>query len=1465
MEEKKYYLGLDIGTDSVGFCVTDRDYNIVRKHKVIQYGDHSDYHGNHLWGSRLFDEAETAASRRMARESRRRYQRRKWRIILLQNIFKPEMDKIDPFFFDRLNNSAVHLEDRKEELRDQYLLFNEDYSDKDFYEEYPTIYHLRLDMINHPEKKFDLRLVYLAFAHMIKYRGNFLTEGELSSIGNDPSTVQRLFDELNAIITSINEESELTAMSEIPCDDKIAVQIIDAFKRISKKGEIYDALVSKFNLTGMKSTDFRASVFKLISGSKIALGKLFADLEAEPEILKVSVDFAKEDFMDVDLPKLTDDIGAERISLIQKIKEIYDLRILCHLLNGKKYVSEAMVGIYDSHKKQLAELKNLIRKYNPSKYSAFFRKMTGKPSYAGYIGYTDYNSKKITSNHMTSLDDLYKEIKTILPLDSFDKPDFVFKSETDFDEFKDIRDAIDAQSLLLRQNSKDNGVLPYQLNLIEMREILKNQGQYYPFLLEMDKDFNNPEKQSFKIESILKFKIPYYVGPLSDDEGINKWVQKKQTGVKITPWNFHDVIDEEKTAQAFMENLKNYCTYLMNEPTLARHSLYYSMFILLNEMNKWYVNEAPIFTEDKAYLVKEVYFKVRKPSKKMIEEALKRKYGQSVKFASTNGLTNEEKGAKDEDFHANLSSWIDMLNPQGFSERLLHEPALIDKAEDIIYTIAMFEDKSLVRKSLEKMGLTAGQIKYFSGLKYDGWGKLSKKLLCGLKEEKVNNATGEVLEYSILDEMWLTNSNFMELYEKEGSAFKKQVEECNAALQEKPEDLIDQEYTSPMMKRALRQTIKIVDELKRILHIDSFDSYFVESTRSEGEKKRTKSRKKQLQEILESAKKFKSEMDDEYFKSRIERLSKELEARDEDELKGKRLFLYFMQLGRSVYTGEEISLDDLSKEYDIDHIIPQSKVKDDSFTNTVLVERGVNNKKQDQYPIPKDILTNKGIAWIRTLNSLSKLSSVPLMPDMKMKRLLRSINKPLTDEDLSGFVKRQLVSTSQSVKAVCDVLKAIDPKAKIVYSKAGLVSEFRAEFGLVKSRDLNDFHHAHDAYLNIVVGNVYNKVFSTGNPDTIRYRKEHFEGFNMDLGYIFRHDQRVYQKDTLIWKAKRYDENGNELPDGKGTIDLVRKSLGYHDIVVTRMMVTNVGKQGFFNKISIHSAKAGDASYPLKTSGPFACEDYAKKYGGYSDLTNPYASLVKSEGKKGKTAYSLEYVPTIVRKSIGSDQKKLEEYLVQNNGLKKPEILIEKLLKYTIVRIPTEAENGKKGMVRVAITGKTGNSLICINQTQLILPNQYVRIVKRISNLLGTNLSAGQKKDLTFLQKYGKEDIHIDKKNDITRKECEELFDYLVKESYTRPEFEGLPKLSPTIKKLKAKKEAFVELNTLDMAKTLSIMIKMLSCKSALGLNLNYLADDLPSAFGNLVFSKMLTPGTQIIQTSTTGLFERVLFTVPEE
>ena len=60
-----------------------------------------------------------------------------------------------------------------------------------------------------------------------------------------------------------------------------------------------------------------------------------------------------------------------------------------------------------------------------------------------------------------------------------------------------------------------------------------------------------------------------------------------------------------------------------------------------------------------------------------------------------------------------------------------------------------------------------------------------------------------------------------------------------------------------------------------------------------------------------------------------------------------------MQLGKCAYTGKSISFDELedNSKWNIDHIWPQAKIKDDSLDNKVLVDSNANGAKKDIYPI----------------------------------------------------------------------------------------------------------------------------------------------------------------------------------------------------------------------------------------------------------------------------------------------------------------------------------------------------------------------------------------------------------------------------------------------------------------------------------------------------------------------------------
>ena len=115
---KDYYVGFDIGTESVGWAVSDFYYNLCK------------FHGKSMWGYELFDECNTAVDRRTFRNSRNRIDRKKQRIAWLQMLFNEEISKVDIAFFQRLKESNLYLEDKSTNV--PYAVF----ADKNYIEMY---------------------------------------------------------------------------------------------------------------------------------------------------------------------------------------------------------------------------------------------------------------------------------------------------------------------------------------------------------------------------------------------------------------------------------------------------------------------------------------------------------------------------------------------------------------------------------------------------------------------------------------------------------------------------------------------------------------------------------------------------------------------------------------------------------------------------------------------------------------------------------------------------------------------------------------------------------------------------------------------------------------------------------------------------------------------------------------------------------------------------------------------------------------------------------------------------------------------------------------------------------------------------------------------------------------------------------------------------------------------------------
>lgn len=1513
MNDKKYYLGLDIGTSSVGFAVTDDQYNLIRKK------------GKHLWGSRLFDEANTAEGRRLNRSNRRRLARRRQRIGLLRELFAEEIFKIDSNFYNRLDYSAIHVSDKEDfgkSLLQGYM------SDKQFYKKYPTIYHLRDKLLTNNEKA-DIREIYLAFAHMIKYRGNFLHEGEINNVGNDLSELIGAFDKVNESLKNISEfNNEIDFQFHI--DDERAKKLYDLFKTPYSKTEYLEKEKEIFGLTNKQLIE----MLSLINGGSRKAKALFKELEDE-EIQKFDVGFEVEDFEAYILASNLDD---SYINLLLNLKKIYDIKTLVALLKNSKSLSEAMVNIYKKHKTDLYLLKGVYKDFVPDKYNVMFVDASNKKSkeeksanktgcsYSEYVGRYFTSDRKRKDLNRIEIDELYKRIKSDLNFNYYLKDcDLSLLSNEELLEFnrkkeiiekinKDIEDG----NFLRIQNNKSNGVIPYQLNKNEMMTIIEKQGKYYPFLLNKATSFINPKKEEYKLISLLEYKIPYYVGPLkTTDNSKNSWIVRKEEEGKITPWNFYSLVDESETAKNFINRMKIKCTYLNDEDTLPKNSLLNLQFQIFNELNNVYLGENKSLTfEDKKYLFENVY----KTSKKVTVTNIKNALKSIHKDLKLRAKKSDDEEKLTDILKTSYSSYFDLSNEKGFGKDFDLNPELFDKAEKVIMLVTLFEEKSVLKNELAKLNLNDEQIKYFASLSYKGWGRYSKKLLLN-KSEKVNPINFDILSLStingfdntkehkdtIFNLVKYTSENFMQVLNNSEYGFVDTIQKYNNLVSKPGTDIFDQIdecYASPSVKRSIRQTIKIVQELKKILKIKDFDRIFVECTREkQKDPKKKDSRRKKLEQIYKEAEQTINKLNA-ITKEELESLKKALNSKTDDDLRGKKLFYYFAQFGHDVYTGEPIKLNNLN-DYDIDHIIPQAMVKDDSFTNKVLVKKSINNLKSNTYPFGDNekILTSRGKEWVTFLN---RIHDNDLMTSEKMNRIIRTT--PLSNEEMEGFINRQLTTTNQSVKAVCDILKKED-KGQIVYSKASLVSEFRNEFDLVKVRQLNNLHHANDAYLNIVVGNVYYEKFNNLDTkkyieDLNKYNDEHpNEKLKLftDVKSIFEYQDSIPSRrndGTVVWYRTLPDFDflaeelrKQDITDFKGrttnetllkkffskfdiassiggTIEKVRKTLSWHDPMVTHMVYTQTGKQGFFNKITIKRAVSnripGDndsASFPLKKSSRERFDNLSKngwedKYGGYSDLISPYYYIVKSQSKKGEEIYSLETIPSILASSIKSSSD-VENYLANVNKLINPKLVFDyekKLLINTKICFETK----EKENVALGITGRSKNSLLAINLNELFLKEEYLKYYKLITKLLGLNLPKNKAADLTIYE--NDEVIPFDDEKYISKEKNIEFYNYLSNEIYSKEMFAKIPGSQADKFKNEQSKESFSKLSIVNQVKVLHTMIELLKCTSVQGKSLKILNPDYPGKIGIIQFGKNLKAGTKIVGQSYTGFYETVIF-----
>ena len=1135
-----YYLGLDLGTSSIGWAVTDEKYDILRFNKKF------------MWGTHLFDTGNTAAERRIFRTSRRRLKRKKNRIELLQTLFSEEISKKDFGFFQRLKESQYDIEDKTVKNKNT-LFMDKNYTDKDYHDEYPTIYHLRKALIDNEENAFEIRKLYLAISHILSHRGHFLFEGELS----DNFEFDDIF---NEFIKYLNEELDINFKVKSDVSLEIIKEILTdkMLNRTKKKEKLSELLEEEKN-------KIYQEIWKLLVGNEAKMATIFDNKKYE----EAKISFSKGNYDEKE--EEYESILGEKIVLVQKAKAIYDWMLLQNILKEDKYLSYSKVKLYNEHKNDLKILKDILKNLDKKIYKEIFSE---NGSYEKYIK----NNEK---------EEFYKKIK------------LYFNEENTDEIIKNILNKIELDNFLPKQKIKDNGVIPRQVHQKELEIILKNAEKYFSWLTGKDE---TGLSVSEKIMKIFKFKIPYYVGPLNSKSPF-AWIERKEYG-KILPWNFEKMVDISKTAEKFIKRMTNKCTYLPEKDVIPKNSLLYTKYMVLNELNNLKIRGEKIEVELKQKIYTELFQKNKKIGMKTLIEFLK---SQNIVATKT------EITGIDGTFNTSLGSYIDMKKI--FGEEKIVRDSYKKMIEDIILWITLYgEEKSLIKSKIKEKypdKVTPEEMKLILKLKYKDWSRLSKEFLTEI--ETMDEETGELI--NIIQMLWRKNENIMELLSYKYD-FLNKIKEYNGINEEEKnityEDLVKDLQVSPSVKKMIWRALVIVKEIKKVTNKPP-KKVFIEMARdTQTEKKRTEKRKDKLLELYKNIKNDDS----------VKELEKNLKDKTNDELKSKKLYLYYLQLGRCMYSGEIIRLEDLMNDnlYDIDHIYPQSKIKDDSFDNTVLVKKQINADKTDVYPIDKSIQVKCKTLW-------TSLKERGLMSNTKYERLTRT--EEFSDDELAGFISRQLVETRQATKVLADLFKSVfGSKTRVIYVKAGLISDFRQKFGIYKFRELNDYHHAHDGYLNIVTGNIYNTLFTDNPYNFIKDRKKNNRAYN--LNKVFERENNVWNPDTMITKIERY-------------IYKIRP-------LFTRASYERKGK--FYN---IQYVKKGKNLISKKNNLN------TEKYGGYSGVENSYFVIYLYK-QKNKDIKKIDTIPVYLREKINSD-KDIINYLKEKNKIEGDIKILENRIK----------------------------------------------------------------------------------------------------------------------------------------------------------------------------------------------------------
>ena len=588
-----------------------------------------------------------------------------------------------------------------------------------------------------------------------------------------------------------------------------------------------------------------------------------------------------------------------------------------------------------------------------------------------------------------------------------------------------------------------------------------------------------------------------------------------------------------------IENMVGECTLEKGEKRAAKACYSFEYFDLLQKTNNLRIYSAngqrPLTSEEREKIIslchkseKVTYERIRKELNLAEEE-----------FFSAINYSEEDKAKTEKAVFRGMPAYHEMRKAFDKINKGYIVGVTTEKRDAIGTALTYYKTSEKVMEYLSEFDFTQQELEAIGGMKnFSKFGHISlkalKKIIPYMEKGMIYNEACRRAGYDFRAHSSVDKSKY---------------------LPKLPDD--NNEITSPVVKRAVNQTIKVINAI-----VKQYGAPAVINIETARELSKDFSERKQIENQQEENRKNNQQVYEE-----IKNTFHILKPSGQDIIKYR---LWQEQQGICLYTNTPIKAENLfAPGYcEIDHIIPYSISFDDSYNNKVLVMAYANREKGNRIPMDyvksKEDFTGLVKTFIRNRNKRLKL-----------------LKEKLTEEDMNRLKPRALQDTkfisrflSNYIRDSLEFDESYTGKQKVICVNGSVTAYMRKRWGISKIRGNGDMHHAVDA---AVIG-----CISQG---TIKKVTEYSR--YMETRYMYRDQKVIDAKFPPPWDTFRTEIDIRTSKDPQALLkDIVLPN--YRDVDIRSI------KPVFVSRME-RKKKTGQAHEETVRAERFICEDGKSK------------------------------------------------------------------------------------------------------------------------------------------------------------------------------------------------------------------------------------------------------------------------------